>query len=400
MTKVYSKALGRSIEISRIIAHIKGSPSGPTVIFVGGIHGNEPSGVFALQKVFDDIRSSNMRVYGNIYAIGGNLWALERGVRYHKEDLNRLWSNEKMLHLGREQTEFENEDQQQQQSILKTLNDILENDQGPFYFIDLHTTSGETIPFLTVNDSMLNRNFTMQYPLPIVLGIEEYLDGPLLSYINELGYVAFGFEGGQHDDLSSIENHIAFVYLSLVYAGCLERSDFDFEHQFEVLAKSSINSREIYEIFYRFEIKPEEEFTMHPGFLNFQEVKKGTPLAICNNQEIIATLNSRIFMPLYQSQGSDGFFAIRKIPSIFLKASAWLRKIKFDHLLPILPGVRWSDRLKNELVVNKKIAWFFAKQLFHLLGYRSKKFNKTHLIVRNRESASKNHDYQSESWYM
>ena len=35
-------------------------------------------------------------------------------------------------------------------------------------------------------------------------GIEEYLNGPLLSYINELGYVAFGFEGGQHDDISAI----------------------------------------------------------------------------------------------------------------------------------------------------------------------------------------------------
>jgi len=399
MTRVYSKALDKNIEISRVIAHIKGDVPGPTIILVGGIHGNEPSGVFALKKVFEDIRSSGMNVHGNLYALSGNLWALEKGVRYHKEDLNRLWSNDKMLNFDRAQTTFENEDQREQQNILKRLNDILDNETGPFYFIDLHTTSGETIPFLTVNDSILNRNFTMQYPLPIVLGIEEYLDGPLLSYINELGYVAFGFEGGQHDDLSAIENHIAFIYLTLEFAGSINRSEFNFDHQYEVLAKTSIDSREIYEIFYRFAIKPKEEFKMHPGFLNFQKVVKGTPMAMIDGEEVIATMSSRIFMPLYQSQGSDGFFAIKKIPMIFLKTSALLRKIKFDHLLTILPGVNWVDRTKNELVVNKKVAWFFAKQFFHLLGYRSKKFSKTHLIVRNREAASRNQDYKETSWH-
>ena len=39
---------------------------------------------------------------------------------------------------------------------------------------------------------------------PIVLGIEEYLQGPLLSYINTLGYVSLGFESGQHDNKQAI----------------------------------------------------------------------------------------------------------------------------------------------------------------------------------------------------
>ena len=138
--------------------------------------------------------------------------------------------------------------------------------------MDLHTTSSETIPFLTVNDSLLNRKFTKQYPVPIVLGIEEHLDGPLLSYINELGYVAFGYEGGQHDDLSSIENHIAFIYLSLVFSESITKESINFQHYFELLAKTSIDSRDFYEIFYHYKIKETESFKMKPGF--FQEEEK------------------------------------------------------------------------------------------------------------------------------
>lgn len=47
-----------------------------------------------------------------------------------------------------------------------------------------------------VNDSFLNCIYIKNYLLFIVLGIEEYLEGFLLNYINELGYVVFGFEGG------------------------------------------------------------------------------------------------------------------------------------------------------------------------------------------------------------
>ena len=50
MIKVYSKALDQSIEVDRLIGQIRGEQPGPTIIFLGGMHGNEPSGVFALQK--------------------------------------------------------------------------------------------------------------------------------------------------------------------------------------------------------------------------------------------------------------------------------------------------------------------------------------------------------------
>lgn len=39
--------------------------------------------------------------------------------------------------------------------------------------------------------------------------------------VNELGYVSFGFEGGQQDLINAIENHTIFILLTMVFRGIL-----------------------------------------------------------------------------------------------------------------------------------------------------------------------------------
>ncbi len=398
MTKVFSKALNETIEVNRIIGEIKGNQPGPTLIFTAGIHGNEPSGIFALHQVLKEIEGKTLPIKGNIYAISGNLTALENGSRFINQDLNRMWTSERMQQIKSGNIEKVGGDTIQQLNIFNIINNILTTEEGPFYFMDLHTTSSETIPFLTVNDSLINRKFTEQYPVPLILGIEEYLDGPLLSYINELGYVAFGFEGGQHDSLSSIENHKAFIYQSLVYTEAISKEEIDFQCYYDLLAKTSVDSRNIYEIYYHYRIQEDENFTMKPGFLNFQRINKGQELADSDGETIIAKQQGRILMPQYQSQGDDGYFSIRRIPSIFLKLSSYVRKIRLDKILPLMPGVNWLSDKKDTLIVNRKIAWLFAKQFFHLLGYRSKKIDENHLVIKNREAASRKEEYENVLW--
>ncbi len=400
MVKLQSKELEQSVEVHRIIGHIKGTSPGPTVIFVGGIHGNEPAGVFALHKVITQLQESNTPVRGSIYAIAGNLKALKNGERFQEEDLNRLWSANEVKKLQNGALlNPKNQDREEQVALYKSFKEILGTETGPFYFFDLHTTSSKTIPFITVNDNLLNRKFTKQYPVPIVLGIEEYLDGPLLSYVNELGYVAFGFEGGQHNDLSSIDNHLAFINLSLVFTDSVKKDSIDFNHYNNILIKNSLEVQGFYEIFNHFILSRKDEFLMKPGFINFQRIKKGQELATCNGKKIVAIKNGKIFMPLYQDQGSDGFFIIRSIPKFFLKLSAVLRKTRIDKILALLPGVQWNTAKKDSLIVNLKWARFFSKDFFHLLGYRSKIVDRNHLIFKNREVASKREDYKETHWF-
>lgn len=391
MTPVHSIALNQTIAVDRIIGHVKGSRPGPTVIFTGGIHGNEPSGVFALQQVADFLMRDDMDIAGSFYAIAGNLWALEHGERFQEQDLNRVWTVDRMA--GIENIETTNADLEQQVDIYRTLEGILAAEDGPFYFFDLHTTSGATIPFVTVNDSMLNRKFAMKFPVPVILGIEEYLDGPLLSYINSLGYIAFGFEAGQHDDLSSIENAEAFVMLAMAFTGQLSESDFDYSRFHGVLAKYSVDSRQVHEITHRYAIHPEDDFKMRPGYLNFQRIRKQEVLAFNHHAPVEAPKSGRIFMPLYQNQGEDGFFIIRSIPLFFLWLSAEFRRWRWDRVLHVLPGVRWADDRKDTLRIKRSVAIILPRQFLHLLGYWKIRETREFLFVKSRESASRSKDY-------
>ncbi|MDC6405287.1 MULTISPECIES: succinylglutamate desuccinylase/aspartoacylase family protein [Maribacter] len=399
MVKVYSKALVQSIEINRILGRLEGDTAGPTIIFTAGIHGNEPSGVFALVKVLDDIKSKNIVVRGKIYAIAGNLSALQQGVRYNREDLNRMWNEERAEWLLKEDKIIKNEEDYEQYQLYTIISQILEIDNGPFYFVDLHTTSSPTKPFITVNDTLLNRKFTEQYPVPLLLGIEEYLEGTLLSYINQLGYVAFGFESGQHDAPSSIENHIAFVYLTLIYTGVILKVGVDYDTYYTILNRSTEDLNHAYEIVHHHKIGQDEDFYTKPGFSNFEQVKKGQQIATSNSVPVLTPLKGNIFMPLYQKKGEDGFFIIRHIPSIFLSLSSLLRKLQVDRMLAILPGVSWISDQKDALRVDLRVAKFLAKKFFHLMGYRSRRINENFLIVKNREAVSKNKEYRNTTWY-
>ena len=399
MFEIHSKVLNQTIKIDRIIGRINGAKPGPCSIFFGGIHGNESSGVFALHQVFTELKKKKATLKGTFIAISGNIWALQRSKRFHKTDLNRLWTENSINALETGTFIPKNEDEKQQQEIYQILHELLNQETGPFYFFDLHTTSAPTIPFITVNDSLLNRKFTNQYPIPKILGIEECLEGPLLSYINELGYVSFGFEGGQHDALDAIENHKIFIYFSLMFSGILDTKAIDFNYHYNTWANKSKDYASFFEIYSKYEVKENEQFVMEPGFSNFQKVECGEHLATSDTAPIFSNKNSIIFMPLYQSQGNDGYFLIEKIPPFFLWLSSILRKFNVDRIFTILPGVKWILPQKDTMKVNLNIARFLTNDLLHLYGYRKKKKEQKYLIIKNREYRSRTKEYNCEDWY-
>ena len=396
MAKVYSKALQKTTSVNRIIGKIKGDTTKPTIVFFAGIHGNETSGVFALQEVLKNIQSLNTQ--GSVYGISGNLKALEVNKRYIDEDLNRIWTHERLLQL--KNNHKLNIEEQEQTELFDILKGIITTNSGPFYFIDFHTTSSKTLPFITINDALINRKFSRLFPVPIVLGIEEYLNGPLLSYINELGFVSLGFESGQHDEVQAVSNHVSFAYLALVYTKILNKEDVvDYDKHYNRLKKASENESAISEVVHLHKIIGNEKFKMLNGFKSFQNIKKGTPLAISNNKEVVSKHDATLFMPLYQEVGDDGFFIIRRIRPFFLSLSAVLRKFKADNLLVLFPGISWEDKRKHVLQVNLKVARYFAKPIFHLFGYRNKRIDRTHVSLYNRERISKVAMYKNEDWF-
>jgi succinylglutamate desuccinylase len=395
MSQVHSKALNKTIYVDRIFGEIKTNTRGPVIVFFAGIHGNETAGIFALEEVIKNIRPEFSS--GTIFAISGNLKALEQNQRYLDEDLNRIWTNEQLEGLN-----FNlnlNSEEREQLELFRLLEEIINSNSGPFYFIDFHTTSSKTVPFITINDTLINRNFARLFPIPIVLGIEEYLNGPLLSYINELGYVSLGFESGQHDEVDAVSNCIAFIYLTLVFTATISIENvIGFQIYYNQLQAHTRNLKGVYEIVYLYHIKNGEDFKMKKGFESFQDINKGTVLATNDDKKIASKYNAKIFMPLYQAKGEDGFFIIKLIHPFFLNLSTLLRTLKIDSLLVCLPGISWEDQKKEVLKANLKVVKFFAKSFFHLLGYRNKKISTNYMLLYNRERAAKDKMYKNEAW--
>lgn len=370
--KVYISALQKEIEVNRIIGQLLGKKGSPTLVFLAGIHGNETSGIYAIKKVLNSIKEQAISVSGNIFAICGNMGALEKGIRFEEVDLNRVWTHRQLKRLNSKKIPlfFEEKEQIALYGIIKT---ILTEGNGPFIFIDMHSTSAETKPFITISDSLNNRKFSKSIPVPIVLGIEEYLDGTLLSYINEHGHIALGFEAGQHDDIQAIANCEAFIWLCLVNSKCIpNKKSKKYIKSKKLLHKISDLEGKFYEIDYRQSISSNDVFSMQPSFLNFDSINKDQKLATLNKKQVYAPFKGRIFMPLYQKQGEDGFFIVARISSFWLGISKFLRKLNFYYFLRILPGVRQYKHDKNILIVNEKTAKIMATELFHLLGYRKK----------------------------
>ncbi len=385
----------------RLIGLSRARQAGPTLICFGGIHGNEPAGVEALERVFAALGSDETVLSRGCFAgIRGNLPALKQGVRYIGEDLNRLWTIDGIKDiLGKKETAKSLEEQELTE-ILRTIAQLLRSERPPFYFIDLHTTSSPTLPFITINDAVINRKFSNQFPVPVILGIEEYLEGPLLSYINELGYVSLGFESGQHLEENAVEHATDFVWLALRFAGLVENTADPDALQREIrLREASLGDQFFYEVFHRHALKDASQFRMAGGFRSFQRAPRGTLLAHDHGEPVYMRRNGLLFMPLYQKQGEEGFFLIRRIPKWALRFSVWLRRFRMQDALVLLPGVQWAQPGGDRLLINLRVARFFSKPFFHLLGYRSKRKDRTHLVLRNRERAARNDDYRETPWF-
>lgn len=370
----------------KLIGYIKGKSNQPVVLFFSGIHGNENAGVKASKNILKRLKNDKIPVEGNIYFIYGNSRALKLKKRYIDVDLNRIWCIDNINKIKKSEKDELNSEEQEQLEIYLLIKEIIKNHSGKSYFIDLHTTSSKTFPFITISDSLNNRKFSSAFPVPTVLGIEEYLPGPLLTFMNEFGYIAIGFEAGQHNAFESVENCESFIWRSLVNTGCIrEKNTAD---NFDQLLKSKCeNKYRFFQIVYRYEIQPDDYFKMLEGFENFEKISKGQLLAENNGQKITAVTNGRIFMPLYQSQGDDGFFIIRRVSKFWINASIVARRLHAHNFLRLLPGVKKDSKNKYILIVDPRTAKFMAKQIFHLFGYRQQilKDNKLYFIKRDRK---------------
>lgn len=307
---------------NRVIGRYKGPEKGPLLIVLGGMHGNEPAGVKAIDLMskmleVEPITNPNFHFKGIFLGLVGNVQAAARNQRYIEKDLNRIWAVEKVAEvMASDKSELKAEELEMREILDVIHAEINNNDIDKVVVLDLHTTSSFGGIFTIPTKDPESLRIALELHAPVVQDMLDGIHGTTLHYFNteNLGVktVAVTFESGQHEEELSVNRAIAAITNCMRSVGMVEAEHVENRHD-TILIEYSRYLPKVTRMISRYGVNEKDKFRMKEGYNNFQQVKKGELLACDKKGEIYASADGLILMPLYQDQGEDGFFLIKKI---------------------------------------------------------------------------------------
>ncbi len=169
---------------------IKGAEDGPVSMILAGVHGNEKSGVHALEKILPNLVIKK----GSLIIAYGSPEALRKNVRYIDANLNRMFKPiEQLTALERMSYEFKRAEE---------LKPYLDKAGA---LLDIHTnmTPG-SIPFVICEQNAIE--IIKYFPVDIVVsGFDTVEQGGSDYYMNTHGKIGICLEAGYIDDPRSVE---------------------------------------------------------------------------------------------------------------------------------------------------------------------------------------------------
>ncbi len=308
----------------RLIGSFTGPQRGPLFLCIGGMHGNEPAGVRALEITFkmlelEPLVNHEFSYKGRFVGIRGNVRACARGVRFLKRDLNRMWTEEIVAHIRRTPaSRLEAEELE-----LKELLELFEREVHTYQperivLLDLHTTTARGGIFSIATDDPESIRIATNLHAPVITGMLRGITGTTLHWFTPEHFggiptTGVAFEAGQHEDHLSVNRSISAIINCMRSIGAVKPEDVENRHD-KLLLTYAQGLPKVAELQYVYHIGEGEAFHMLPGFKNFQPIRKGQVLAYNQHGPITAPTDGLILMPLYQSKGEDGFFIVREVP--------------------------------------------------------------------------------------
>ena len=309
-------------ERDRIIGRHIGTEPGPLMICLGGIHGNEPAGVQAIEVLLEMLRIEPMtnpdfEFRGVLVGFRGNLQAIDQGVRFIEKDLNRSLASEHVEHvLGQNVDELTAEDKEIHGLVNAVRNEIRDFGAEHIIVLDLHTTTATGGIFTLTADDHESISIGVELHAPVIIGFEQMLAGTTMGFFKPSNFdgkhiTSVVFESGQHNDPLSVNRAIAAMINCMRTIGCVNAEDVENRHD-HLLIEYSDGLPSVAKLVERYDVSDVSRFEMAPGLQNFDNVKKGQILATDNGQPVMASKDSMIIMPKYQQQGNDGFFLVER----------------------------------------------------------------------------------------
>lgn len=306
----------------RIIGKYEGEKGGPLLVVLGGMHGNEPAGIKAIDLMckmleVEPITNTTFRFKGIFMGLIGNLQAVKANKRFIKKDLNRQWEVDNVNRvMNADISSLEAEDLEMRETLDVLHREIKENDIKKLVVLDLHTTSSFGGIFTIPSSDPESLRIALELHAPVVQNMLNGIHGTTLHYFitENMGVDTVGvtFESGQHNDDLSVNRAIAAITNCMRSIGMVQADHVENRHD-SILIEYSKDLPKVTRMISRYGVAEEDRFRMLNGYENFQPVKKGELLAEDKKGKIYASDDALILMPLYQEQGEDGFFLIQKI---------------------------------------------------------------------------------------
>ncbi|MCC7108668.1 MAG: succinylglutamate desuccinylase/aspartoacylase family protein [Deltaproteobacteria bacterium] len=296
-------APGTGIEVMREVGRVTGSAPGATLIVVAGLHGNEPAGIEGARRVLAHFEQGTLK--GELVVLAGNVAGLRQGVRHHERDLNRGWTDAHMARI--DALAVRTHEDAEQHELWSSIEGARARARGPVFLADLHTSSAAGVPFVLYRETPEQHDFVRVFPIPVINGIVEKVEGVLSEFCCARGIVAFSVEGGQHEAPESRDALEAILWLALQRAG-MAFVGAEVERANRLLDGMRAGLPRVVDVRSRHAITAEDAFVMEPGFRNIDRVQRGQLLARDRRGEVRAPEDGVVVLPLYQKLGNDGFF--------------------------------------------------------------------------------------------
>ncbi len=288
----------------------------PKVIILGGMHGNESSGIEAIEHTLQLLKKNQQVIKkGSIYFLKGNIAALQKGERFLDKDLNRLWKKSYILDEKNNISEIRE---------LKELHHLIvekicQNNFEDCYFMDLHTFSAQSGIFCIPSGNKKSLDLAASFQIPFIEKLAESLPGTAITYLGNQGVTGVVLEGGTHQTQQATENLSAGILHMLATIGVID-SNWNEVQKAQVRLQNEGKKYPYHlELSYRHQLENSSVFKMKEGYYNFKRIEQNEILAQEKNKNVSSPTNGFMLMPLYQKKGSDGFFIVKEIKDIYTK---------------------------------------------------------------------------------
>ena len=269
-------------EIGTSIWSTGGNTLGKRIVVLGGVHGNERTGIEVVRKLKDMFDQEELSLLsGQVILALGNLKAIEANERGSsaKDDLNRSFPPNL----------FEREP-------LKTYEDHRARELAPHMetadiVIDLHATNKPSEPFLACLDSDGHREAYKWFTCNKVLADPDYVLGgsPVTSdeFTEAHGGIGICYETGLSSDVERVDEVIEDILGLLVDQAVIDGEQ-----------TCTPTEKDVYEITGAIKLD-ERGFTYMNGFGkgSWQEFQKGDVIGNHGDQELVAETDGVIVFP-------------------------------------------------------------------------------------------------------